>query len=277
MDKYNNNLEFDNKDNQQILDLIADIDAFSHKWNTVNANSNEYLTKLRNSFLIKSVGSSTRMSGSTLSDNEIHSLITNIDSAELNTRDKQEVLGYYDTLEIILDNYDSISLSENYIKQLHQFLLRYSDKDARHRGNYKCVCNKVVANYPDGQQKIICNTAEVHLVDSEMTTLVSWAEEQRSKQDTHPLIIISYFIYKFLSIHPFQDGNSRLSRLLTILLLLKNNYLFVQYASLDSLIEQTKKEYHNIVMYHYKGDANSNIVEWILYFLGNLSDLTKGL
>ena len=279
MDKYINKLNFDFQTNQKILNLISQIDLYKGKWNVIEKKENIYLRELRKIATIESIGSSTRIEGGTLTDQEIEELLNDVKITKLKTRDEQEVIGYYDTLEIIYENYDNISLSENYIKQLHPNLLRYSDKDIRHRGEYKSLSNKVVANYPRGTQKVIFNTAEVHLVQKMMNDLILWTNDQFEKGDIHPLIVIANFIYEFLSIHPFQDGNGRLSRLLTTLLLLQKDYNFIQYVSFENLIEQTKKEYYQVLMagQKHRNTENENISEWLLYFLDKLSVLIQRL
>ena len=279
MDKHLNKLNFDFLTNQKVINLISKIDLYKGKWNVLEKQENIYLKELRKIATIESIGSSTRIEGVTLSNQEIKDLLENVKITELKTRDEQEVIGYYDTLEIIYNNYDNIKLSENYIKQLHQMLLKYSDKDSRHRGEYKSLSNKVVANYPDGIQKVIFNTTEVHLVDDEMRSIIEWANKQFEKKEIHPLIIISNIIYEFLSIHPFQDGNGRLSRLITTLLLLQTDYLFVQYVSFESLIEKSKKGYYQTLMEGQKNRYKKNeiISNWTLFFLNKLSELTQKL
>ena len=279
MDKYIKKLTFDFSTNQKILNLIAKIDLYKGKWNIIERQENIYLKELRKIATIESIGSSTRIEGGTLTDSEIKELLNNVKITELKTRDHQEVIGYYDTLELIYDNSDSIPLTENYIKQFHKNLLRHSDKDTRHRGQYKSLSNKVVANYPGGVQKVIFNTTDAHLVESEMNLLINWTNEQFKKTEIHPLIIIAHFIYEFLSIHPFQDGNGRLSRLLTTLLLLQNDYLFIQYVSFENLIEKSKKEYYQALMEGQKnrGKENENILKWNLFFLEKLNELTQKL
>ena len=279
MDKYINKLNFDFQTNQKILNLISQIDIYKGKWNIIEKKENIYLKELRKIATIESIGSSTRIEGGTLTDKEIEELLNDVKITKLKTRDEQEVIGYYDTLEIIYENYDNIRLSENYIKQLHQNLLRHSDKDTRHRGEYKSLSNKVVANYPGGIQKVIFNTTEVHLVQNEMNDLITWTNEQFEKGEIHPLIIIANLVYEFLSIHPFQDGNGRLSRLLTTLILLQKDYMFIQYVSFENLIEKTKKEYYQALMEGQKNrnKENENISKWTLYFLDKLSILTQRL
>ena len=279
MDKYIKKLNFDFNTNQKVLNLIAKIDLYKGKWNIIERQENIYLKELRKIATIESIGSSTRIEGGTLTDNEIKELLDNVKITELKTRDEQEVVGYYDTLELIYENYGNIKLTENYIKQLHQNLLRHSDKDTRHRGRYKSLSNKVVANYPGGVQKVIFNTTEVHLVDSEMNFLINWTNEKFDKEEIHPLIVIAHFVYEFLSIHPFQDGNGRLSRLLTTLLLLQKDYLFIQYVSFENLIEKSKKEYYQALMEGQKNrnKENENISNWTLFFLDKLNELTLKL
>jgi len=279
MDKQIKKLNFDFSTNQKILNLISKIDLYKGKWNVIERQENIYLKELRKIATIESIGSSTRIEGGTLTDSEIKELLNNVKITELKTRDQQEVIGYYDTQELIYDNYENIPLTENYIKQFHQSLLKHSDKDTRHRGQYKSLSNKVVANYPGGVQKIIFNTTEVHLVESEMNSLINWTNKQFEKQDIHALIIIAHFIYEFLSIHPFQDGNGRLSRLLTTLLLLQNDYLFIQYVSFENLIEKSKKEYYQALMEGQKNrnKENENISKWNLFFLDKLNELTQKL
>ncbi len=279
MDKYINKLNFDFQTNQKILNLISQIDLYKGKWNIIEKQENIYLKELKKIATIESIGSSTRIEGSTLTNKEIEELLSNVKITKLKNRDEQEVIGYYDTLEIIYENYDNIRLSENYLKQLHQYLLRYSNKDTRHRGKYKSLSNKVVANYPGGIQKVIFNTTEVHLVQNEMNDLITWTNKQFEKGEIHPLIIVANLVYEFLSIHPFQDGNGRLSRLLTTLVLLQKDYMFIQYVSFENLIEKTKKEYYQALMEGQKNrnKENENISKWTLYFLDKLSVLTQRL
>jgi len=279
MDKFQNKLNFDFKTNQQIIKLISYIDSFKGKWNIVEQKENIYLKELRKIATIESIGSSTRIEGAQLTNEEIKELLDNVEITKLKTRDQQEVVGYYDVLEMIYESFPDISISKNYIQQLHQRLLKYSTKDDRHRGNYKNLSNKVVANYPDGTQKIIFNTTEPHLIENEMTDLIDWTNEQLKINEIHPLVIIALFIYEFLSIHPFQDGNGRLSRLLTNLLLLKNNYQFVQYVSFENLIEQKKKSYYEALMDGQKDryTDTERINNWIIFFLSSLETLIQRL
>lgn len=279
MDNFINKLNFDFQTNQLILKSISFIDTFKGKWNIVEKKENIFLKELKKIATIESIGSSTRIEGAQLTDEDIKKLLKNVKIEELKTRDEQEVVGYYDVLEIINENYESIGISGNYIQQLHHNLLKYSTKDERHRGVYKNLSNRIVANYPDGTQKVIFNTTEPHLVDNEMNDLTAWTNNQIKSGTIHPLIVIGLFTYEFLSIHPFQDGNGRLSRLLTSLLLLKNDYLFIQYVSFENLIEQKKKIYYEALMDGQKDrySVNERVDKWMLFFLQSLESLIHRL
>jgi len=273
----NNKLNFDFKTNQQILKMITFIDTFKGKWNITEAKENRYLQELRKIATIESIGSSTRIEGVVLTNLEIEKIINNLNINNLKTRDEQEVVGYWETLDTVVENYKYIKLTENFVKQLHSILLKYSDKNEKHKGNYKQLSNKVVATYPDGNQKVIFKTTEPHLVDKEMLELIEWTNESFKNQEIHPLLIISTFVYEFLSIHPFQDGNGRLSRLLTTLLLLQQDYLFVQYVSFENIIEIKKKEYYKALMEGQKDRYSDKelINTWTVFFLECIQNLIQ--
>lgn len=272
-------LNFDFKTMQQVINRISSIDSFKGQWATVEKKENRYLKQLRHIATIESTGSSTRIEGSTLTDEEIEKLLKSVKINKLKSREEQEVVGYYETLDTILDNYENIPITENYIKQFHGMLLKHSSKDSWHRGEYKSLSNKVVAKYPGGKQAVIFNTTEPHLVKKEMEELLDWTNKAFAKGELHPLIIIGTFVYEFLSIHPFHDGNGRLARLLTTLLLLKNGYLFIQYVSFENLIEERKKDYYRALMGGQKNryKKNEKIDQWELFFLDCLSSLIRKL
>jgi len=272
-------LKFDFKIMQQVINLIGVIDAFRGKWAVIEKKENRYLKQLRHIATIESIGSSTRIEGATLTDEEVEKLLQSVKMTKLKSRDEQEVVGYYEVLDLILESYPDIQLTENYIKQLHGILLRQSTKDNRHRGEYKSLSNQVVANYPGGEQSIIFRTTEPHLVKKEMEELIDWTNREFGEKELHPMLVIGVFVYEFLSIHPFQDGNGRLSRLLTTLLLLKYEYHFIQYVSFEHLIEERKKVYYKALMAGQKNryKKEEKIDQWIIFFLECVSALTGKL
>ncbi len=272
-------LSFDFKTTQKIINKIAYIDSFKGKWSGLEISESIYLKELKQIATIESIGSSTRIEGSTLTNEEVKNLIESVKITSFKTRDEQEVFGYYEVLNLILDSFETIEIKENHIHHLHKSLLQSSPKDDNHRGNYKKLSNKVVANYPGGHQKVIFNTTEPFLVKGEMGKLILWTNKNFEEEELHPLIIIATFVYEFLSIHPYQDGNGRLSRLLTTLLLLKKEYDFMQYASMEIEIEKRKKEYYKALMSGQKdrGTEEEKINQWTLFFLETLEATIKKL
>lgn len=268
-------LRFDVKTAQKLFSIAARIDQYKGKWQQLEKKDNRYLKELRTLATIQSIGSSTRIEGATLTNAEIETLLKNMKITKFRTRDEQEVGGYYDVLSMILDQHIHIVLSLSNIKVLHNSLLKYSDKDEKHKGEFKRFTNKVVATYPGGHQRTIYNTTEPHLVDKQMEELVEWTNRELANQDFHSLFVIATFVYEFLSIHPFQDGNGRLSRLLTMLLLLHEGYDFVQYISFEDIIERRKSDYYRSLMagQQKRGTEEEIIADWMLFFLSSLEEI----
>lgn len=227
------------------LRLIAEIDEFKGSWKMMRTLAPERLAVLRRVATIESIGSSTRIEGAKLSDAEVEKLLGRVGLEAFVNRDEQEVAGYAKAMETVFDASDSIQLTENYIKQLHSMLLQHSTKDQRHHGDYKKLANHVEAFNEEGESiGIIFETASPFETPRRMQQLVTWAREAFDEKELHPLVIIALFIVTFLEIHPLQDGNGRLSRVLTSLLLLKAGYIYVPYSSLESVIEQNKDGYY---------------------------------
>lgn len=272
-------LQFDFTNQQSILRKIATIDAFQSRWLVERTDEKVFLKQMKAEAMLESTGSSTRIEGSTLTNLEVESVLKNMKITQLKTREEQEVVGYYEVLALIMDSFHEIPLTENYIKQLHGHILRHSDKDQRHRGAYKNLSNQVVAASEGGTQKIVFNTTAPHLTPIAMQELTDWTNEAFKADVLHPLLVIAVFIYEFLSIHPFQDGNGRLSRLLTTLLLLRCGYDFVQYCSFENLIEERKSHYYRALMsaQQKRGQADETIEKWTLFFLDCLATLTQQL
>jgi Fic family protein len=230
---------------QDILQLIAEIDEFKGQWRALKSLSPERLRQLRKVATIESVGSSTRIEGATLSDVQVETLLSNLGSTSFKTRDEQEVAGYAEAMDLVFQAYEDLHVTENHIRQLHQTLLRHSTKDDRHRGSYKALANHVVAKDADGREiGVVFETATPFDTPREMEELVRWASKAFDESSMHPLLIIAVFNVVFLAIHPFQDGNGRLSRILTTLLLLRAGYEYVPYASLESIVEENKELYY---------------------------------
>jgi len=229
----------------ELLALVAEIDEFKGVWRAMGRLAPERLRQLRKVATIESVGSSTRIEGAKLTDREVEALLGRVRSRSFATRDEQEVAGYADVMETLFASHAAIPITENYIKQLHSMLLRYSEKDIRHRGEYKKLANSVEAFDEAGKSLgIVFETATPFDTPRLMTELVEWVRRELDHKALHPLIVVGIFTVVFLAIHPFQDGNGRLSRVLTTLLLLKAGYAYTPYSSLESVIEQSKDGYY---------------------------------
>ena len=264
----------------EILSLIAQIDEFKGVWRTLGTLAPDRLSALRRVATIESIGSSTRIEGSKLSDREVERLLSNLVIQSFETRDEQEVAGYAELMDLVFESWPNIPFKENHIKQLHQILLRHSDKDSRHRGEYKTNSNSVAAFDDNGNQiGIVFETATPFNTPHLMAELVTWVKDEREQKTLHPLLIISIFVVVFLEIHPFQDGNGRLSRVLTTLLLLQSGYAYVPYSSLESVIELNKEAYY-LALRQTQGLIRTdtpNWQPWLVFFLRSLADQVRRL
>jgi Fic family protein len=177
-------------------------------------------------------------------------------------------------MEMIFGSYGEIPLSENHILQLHGVLLKYSEKDARHRGHYKSLPNSVEAFGDNGHSLgVVFETASPFDTPRLMQGLVDWTRTALETGQHHPLLIIIVFVVRFLAIHPFQDGNGRLSRALSTLLLLRSGYGYVPYSSLERVVEDNKDEYYRTLR---RAQATldsdeSRLNEWISFFVSCLA------
>lgn len=230
----------------ELVKLVAEIDEFKGRWEALKTLSPDRLSALRKVATIESVGSSTRIEGARLSDAEVEDLLSRAISVKsFKTRDEQEVAGYAEAMDLVFEAYADMRLTENHIRQLHETLLRHSDKDERHRGSYKTIPNNVVALDGDGRAiGVVFETTSAFDTPREMEDLVAWTRKALDEEAMHPLLIAAVFIVTFLAIHPFQDGNGRLSRVLTTLLLMRAGYTYVPYASLERVIEENKDLYY---------------------------------
>jgi Fic family protein len=259
----------------EILRLIASIDEFKGAWRALGTLAPDRLSALRRVATIESIGSSTRIEGSRLSDREVEHLLSNLQIKSFETRDEQEVAGYAEVMELVFSSWQDIVLTENHIRQLHRDLLVYSDKDAWHRGNYKTSTNSVAAFNENGKPLgVVFETATPFDTPRLMAELVVWFNEERSAKHLHPLLLIGIWIVVFLEIHPFQDGNGRLSRVLTTLLLLQAGYAYVPYSSLESVIEQNKEAYY-LALRQTQGTIRTNTPNWLPWLAFFLRALTQ--
>ena len=264
----------------EILRLVAGIDEFKGAWRALGTLAPDRLSALLRVATIESIGSSTRIEGSKLSDREVERLLTNLQIRQFSTRDEQDVAGYAKVMEMVFTSWQDIALTENHIRQLHRDLLIHSEKDARHRGNYKTSTNSVVAFDENGKQfGVVFETATPFDTPRLMTDLVTWFVEECDAGLVHPLLLIGLWVVAFLEIHPFQDGNGRLSRVLTTMLLQQAGYAYVPYSSLESVVEQNKEAYY-LALRQTQGTIRGkgpNWQPWLLFFLRALAEQVRRL
>ena len=257
-----------------ILNLIAELDEFKGRWEMLGRLAPDALQSLRKVATIESVGSSTRIEGARLSDHQVEALLANLDVNSFRSRDEEEVAGYADAMGTVFDSWEHIPLTENHIKQLHAMLLKYSTKDTPHRGEYKKFPNNVEAFDAEGRSiGVIFETATPFDTPQLMTLLVESTRQALADRELHPLLTVAAFVVHFLAIHPFQDGNGRLSRVLTTLLLLQAGYRYVPYSSMERIVEENKDVYYRALRLSQKEirTDTENLDAWVRFFLQTLN------
>lgn len=262
------------------LAVIAELDEFKGAWRALGRIDPDRLSSLRRVATIESVGSSTRIEGSRLSDREVESLLSRLEVRAFRTRDEQEVAGYAAVMDLVYEHWAELPVTENHLRQLHWDLLQHSEKDERHRGSYKTLPNHVEAFGPNGEPLgVVFATATPFETPQRMADLLGWLAERERAGDLHPLLVVAVFVVVFLAIHPFQDGNGRLSRILTTLLLLRAGYAYVPYSSLETVVEQSKEGYYRAL----RATQTTLPTEapdwepWLSFFLGALQQQKRRL
>jgi Fic family protein len=256
-----------------IVKLISEIDEFKGRWEALKNLTPDRLSSLRKVATIASVGSSTRIEGARLSDADVEELLSEIGKHSFRSRDEEEVAGYADAMNLVFDSFGDIPITENHIRQLHHVLLKHSAKDERHKGEYKRLSNNVEAFDAAGRSLgIVFETASPFRTPFYMKELMKWYDAEQEDKLNHPLLDIGAFILHFLAIHPFQDGNGRLSRILTTLMLLRKGYHYVPFCSLESIIEENKDRYYLSLRKAQESlrTGRHELTDWLRYFLSAL-------
>lgn len=264
-----------------IVGLLAAIDEVKGQFKAGLRMTPQAIVSLRKSVIITSAGASTRIEGAKLTDEEVEKIMQGLSVSKFADRDSQEVQGYLETLQNVFDSYEKLPLRESTITSLHKELLKYSYKDELQRGKYKQKENTVgVLDESGNVARIMFETTKAFLTPKEMQELVDWTAETLDEGRFHPLLTIANFIVEFLKIHPFEDGNGRLSRVLTNLLLLRAGYPFVQYVSHEQIVERRKDEYYLALRKSqetFKTDKDT-ISPWLNFFLSVVQEqATKAL
>ncbi len=259
-----------------IVALLAEIDEIKGQFRAGLRMSPQAITSLMRSVLVTSAGASTRIEGAKLSDEEVDRVLQGLTTSKLAERDYQEVQGYLEVLKNVFTGFETLPLREGVIQSLHNELLKYSEKDSLHKGKYKKKENLVGLLGPDGKTvaKVIFNTSPAWSTPAEMVDLIDWTYTALKENRFQPLLVIANFLVEFLKIHPFEDGNGRLSRILTNLLLLRSGYQFVKYISHDKLIEERKDEYYIALRKAQEtfGTEKDTIAPWLNFFLSVIKE-----
>lgn len=264
-----------------VVAILAEIDGIKGEFKSGLRMSPQAITSLKRSVIITSAGASTRIEGSKLSDKAVQNILSKLSISKFSDRDSQEVQGYLEVLQNVFNAYQTLPIRESIIQSLHREALKYSTKDELHRGKYKTKENAVGVQNEDGTVKeIIFETTEAWVVEKEMSELIQWTHDAFENKRFHALLITANFLVEFLKIHPFEDGNGRLSRVLTNLLLIRNGYLFTQYVSHEQIVERRKDEYYLALQQSqtsFKTDRPT-IDPWLNFFLGVVKEqATKAL
>jgi Fic family protein len=253
-----------------LLRQVADIDEFKGRWHALRHLAPDRLGSLQRIATVESVASSTRIEGVTLTDDQVHSLLRNVARATLDTRDEQEVAGYAAAMELVFESFQQLALTENHILQLHSVLLSRCAADAAHRGAYKRLPNSIEAIDANGRSLgVLLATTPPLDTPRAMQELLAATQAALAANEHHPIFVIALFVVRFLAIHPFQDGNGRLSRVLTTLLLLQAGYDYVRFASLERVVEHNKDAYYELLrraQVNWSSDP-PQIDPWVTFFV----------
>lgn len=225
----------------EIINLLTQIYEFKGKQELLVAKKQDSLEKLVEIAKIQSVETSNKIEGIVTTDTRIKQLLQNKTTPK--NRDEKEIMGYRDVLNLIHESYDYIPITPPYILQLHKMLYKYSDMSFG--GKFKNSQNYIVRNYPDGKTEILFTPPDAFETPEAVQNLCNEFNKAIGKAEIEKLFLIITFIKDFLCIHPFNDGNGRMSRLLTTLLLYRSNFFVGKYISLEKKIEETKEYYYS--------------------------------
>ena len=255
----------DIKWDSEILSLVASIYRCQGKQELYLKQRPNELEKLIDIAKIQSTESSNKIEGIVTTSVRLKQLLE--EKTTPRNRNEQEIVGYRDVLDIIHENFDVIPISRNYILQMHKIL--YSHMNNPLAGKTKNVQNYISATYPDGHSEVLFTPLSPFETPGALDRICDEYNRVIGNSEVEPIIMIPIFIHDFLCIHPFNDGNGRLSRLLTTLLLYKNGFYVGRYISLESLIARDKAAYYEAlnkagVNWH---DGNEDVVPFIKYLL----------
>lgn len=264
----------------QIITLLSSIDSIKSSWQSNHSLNPSVISEMRRNNIVTSAASSNRIENIVLTDSEVSKLLTT-NKKDNFKRNEAEVVGYIEVLNLIFEDFQSIEINSGNILNLHNQLLKYSDPGRRYRGRYKLMDNEIALASQSGEIiGTLFKPTSMELVNSEIQELLDWLAAQNREARVHPLILTAVFILEFLAIHPFDDGNGRISRVLSVLMLLQNGYDFAKYTSHEKVIEKTRDGYYLTLRTSQKNwrTEQEDTSDWIIYFLETiLAQAKEGL
>ncbi|MBQ9206325.1 MAG: Fic family protein [Treponema sp.] len=250
----------------EILGYIAKIHECKGRQELYVRQKKDKLEKLVEIAKIQSTESSNKIEGIVSTNTRIKQLVQ--DKTSPRNRDEKEIMGYRDVLNIVHENYEYIPITPNYILQLHKYLYQYANPDFG--GKFKNTQNYIVATMPDGNSRTLFTPLSPIETPNAMQELCDTFNRAMGLGEIEPLILIIQFIKDFLCIHPFNDGNGRMSRLLTTLLLYRSGFVVCKYISLEKKIEKTKDAYYDVLEQSSENwnEAKNDNTPFVKYLLG---------
>lgn len=266
MRNYNLNEKVQTILKNNIVNLVSMIHEYKGKQTLYIEANPDILTSLLKIAKIQSTEYSNKIEGIRTTDKRINELIN--DKVRPKNRNEEEIAGYRDVLELIHENYENMDITPNVILQMHKYLYKYSPKKIG--GKFKSLENTIEEIDENGNRKIRFQPVSAFETPRAIEELCKSYNYEIQKGDIDPLILMPIFVLDFLSIHPFNDGNGRMSRLLTLLLLYKSGYIVGKYISIEKIVENTKETYYDTLKQSsIKWHENENNYEFFLeYYLG---------
>ena len=250
----------------EILGLVAQIHEFKGRQELYLKQKPAVLDKLIDIAKVQSTEASNKIEGIVTTNTRVQQLC--MEKTTPRNRDEEEIMGYRDVLNTIHESYEYIPIRSSYILQLHRDLYKYSERSIG--GRFKSTQNYVAATYPNGEQKILFTPLPPYETPEAVEAICESFNCAVDACIIDPLVLIPVFINDFLCIHPFHDGNGRMSRLLTTLLLYRCGYVVGRYISLESKIEKTKEKYYEVLNICGDGwhEGNNDPTPFVKYLLG---------
>lgn len=257
----------------EILGLVAAIYKEAGKQELYLKQRPEESEKLVEIAKVQSTEASNAIEGIVTTNTRIRQLVE--EKTTPRNRDEQEIAGYRDVLNLIHENFDAIPITQNYILQLHKIL--YSHMNNPMAGRTKSVQNYISATYPDGHVETLFTPLAPYETPEALDRICEEYNRVIGNMEVEPLIVIPVFIHDFLCIHPFNDGNGRMSRLLTTLLLYRSGFYVGKYISLEAKIAKNKDLYYDVLSQAQIGwhEGTEDVVPFIKYLLGTILSAYK--